>query len=256
MHRPPPPGSQAMQHHFSMPSHGGHGGFGGPGGPGGHPMGMSGSSPMPQSSSPGSSYGPGGMPLPLNGQNTGNQSFNASPLAGSLTSGGPHSMFNPQRRDSLSPFPHSNSSDVPAPIAHPQSTSPAIMGASLSRPGSTSGKASPLKTDASRAAPPGGLGSLPPPIFGGVKSVVSPADMGSERSSAGPTPPIPTKGPGIIGGQGSSVAIAMEGLAHQGQHMGPPSTLHDRVVFVSNVSIFFSFSRRLCRHSLCSSNFR
>lgn len=242
MHRPPPPGSQAMQHHFSMPSHGGQGGFGGPGGlsgPGGNSMGMTGASPIPASSSPASSYGPGGIASLLNGQHTGNQSFGASPLAGSLTSGVVASMYNPQRRDSLSPFPHNLASETTPPIA-PVSTSPALIGASLSRPGSISGKASPHKSDGSRAVPPASLGSLPVPLFAGSKAVASPPEMSSERSSTGPTPPIPSKNVGVVGGQASHVAIAMEGLAHQGQHMGPPSTLHDRVVFVSNVSVGFS----------------
>ena len=237
MHRPPT-GTQSMQHHLSMPSHngqGGYSGFGGPGGPGSHAMGMGGSSPIPQSSSPGSSYGPGGLPLPLNGQNTGNQNYGASPLAGSLSSGPPPNMFNNQRRESLSPFPQGSAAEMTPPFPT-HSTSPALAGASLSRPGSSASKASPHKPEPTRVLPPSSLGSLPPPMFGGVKSVMSPPEMASDRSSSGPTPPIPSRSAGATGGPGSSVPIAMEGLAHQGQHMGPPSTLHDRVVFVSNVS--------------------
>lgn len=234
-HSRPIPVSQGMHHHFSLPHHG----------PSpSHPMNMAGSSPIPHSISPGPGFGPGMHPIPLSGQNTGNyQPLGASPLAGSLTSGpGSGGGVNQTRRDSLSPFAHTLSPDsAPPPLVAHRSTSP-LSGAPgpSSRPTSSHDHPTASSTDSSqRQGPPGSLGTLPPSVFAGVRSVGSSQDNGagsdstpSLTNSKGPTPPLQPKAmPG-----GAPVAIAMEGLSHQGAHMGPPSTLHDRVVFVSNVS--------------------
>jgi hypothetical protein len=42
--------------------------------------------------------------------------------------------------------------------------------------------------------------------------------------------------PGAPGAPGAPLPASMEGLANQGMGLGPPNNLHDRVVFVSNVS--------------------
>lgn len=122
-------------------------------------------------------------------------------------------------------------------------SSPATGVAISSRPTSSHGavsNSSEGKSDTHRQGPPGSLGPLPAPMFANVKAVVSPAESGAASDttpthshSMGPTPPAQPK---VLPG-GAPVGIAMEGLSHQGAHMGPPSTLHDRVVFVSNVSL-------------------
>ena len=189
------------------------------------------------------------------GQNSGPgmQAIGASPLAGSLTAGsgsGPNSSaasvsgVNPARRDSLSPFAHAITPDSGVPAAPgPQSSSPALGSASGTRPSSGSGRQaapSPNKLEGlnGRSGSLGSLASLPPPLFAGVKSVIASSEgvetgIGSQSTSAGSTP-LPGKANAPA--PGPPVAIAMEGLSHQGAHMGPPSTLHDRVVFVSKVS--------------------
>ena len=224
--RPPPPGSHAMHHHFSFPAHGM---------PGQHSQHMSstGSSPIPHSISPESSYGQGGAPLPPAGHNSTLpfQPLGAAPLAGSLSTVG-STMVNPARRDSLSPFAHTALSETATPAQ--RTASPAHGSGPASRPTSSTGQtgtSSPHKVEG-RTGPPGGLGPLPPSMFAGVKAVISPSENGD--TSTGPTPP-PSKGGAS---SGPPVAIAMEGLSHQGAHMGPPATLHDRVVFVSNVGEF------------------
>ncbi|KAK1921316.1 hypothetical protein DB88DRAFT_468638 [Papiliotrema laurentii] len=247
--RPPPPGAHPLQHHFSLPSHGlppSHS----------HQLGGTGSSPNLLSSSPRSGYGSGGLPLPLMGQNSGPgmQAIGASPLAGSLTAGsgsGPNSSaasvsgVNPARRDSLSPFAHAITPDSGVPAAAgPQSSSPALGSASGTRPSSGSGRQaapSPNKLEGlnGRSGSLGSLASLPPPLFAGVKSVIASSEgvetgIGSQSTSAGSTP-LPGKANAPA--PGPPVAIAMEGLSHQGAHMGPPSTLHDRVVFVSKLPL-------------------
>ena len=222
--------------------------------------GHSGPSSLPHSQSPSSIYGSAGLPLPLSGQNTGSHPYlplGASPLAGSLTTGmGPGSMigFNPARRESLTPFSHGVSPDA-SNISLPRSTSPAPH-ASISTSRRTSSiniapasnhlvkVPSDLGTAPSHRAPqPGHLGQIPSPPLANGKSTVSSADESlidplrrpsvvghTDISHAGTNTP-PTVLP-------PSVPIAMEGLAHHGAVLGPPSTLHDRVVFVSNVSHF------------------
>ena len=219
------------------------------------PMSLAGPSPMLPGQSPSSMYGTAGIPLPMSGQNTGNhvyQSLGASPLAGSLTAGTvpPHSngISDLSRRESFTPFAHSVSPD-PASMLPSRSTSPIENAtATTSRPTSSPGR--PVKSSSSptqaadsdrrsqsRANPPGYLGSLPPPMFAGVKTVISPTENGYGRSrstASGGSPPVPHI---PVFGAAPPLPLAMEGLAHQGSGLGPPSTLHDRVVFVSNVSV-------------------
>lgn len=66
-------------------------------------------------------------------------------------------------------------------------------------------------------------GQIPSTIFPSVKAVSSP-DAESERPDVGPPqyPPQP-------------VPMALAGLVQQATGLGPPSNVHDRVVFVSNV---------------------
>ena len=209
------------------------------------PMSLSGSSPLQPGPSPNPMYGNGGLPLPLSGQNTGNhiyQTLGASPLAGSLSAGIPLPGHNNARRDSLTPFAHSIPPDEGS-LPRPRSTSPSLnTGPSQSRPSSSSGRptntSSPPR-DAHSAersrVPPAHLASVPMPSFSTVKNVLSPTDIAFDRrqsTGSGSSPPVPQGPPGGIAHQ---MPMNMEGLAHQGPGLGPPSTLHDRVVFVSNV---------------------
>ncbi|WVQ93950.1 hypothetical protein IAU59_001028 [Kwoniella sp. CBS 9459] len=203
------------------------------------PMGLSGSSPVTSHQSPPAHFG--SISLPLSVQNTGPQAFPqlaASPLAGSLSAGsGPSSSTNlAGRLDSLAPFSHSTSPD---PVAgHLRSTSPAPpMARTGSRPPSSNGQplatSSPSKDGANRAPPPGHLGSLPPPPFAQPKSVISPTESvtGTGPEATGVSPSLSHRGP-----PGAAIP-QLEGLAHQGMGLGPPETLHDRVIFVSNLPL-------------------
>lgn len=245
-----PPGLNATSHHMS-----GHLSMQGMNlSPHSSAMSLSGTSPMPSGQSPNSAYGSAGMPLPLSGQNTGSHAYQplgASPLAGSLTAGtvpGPsNGLHNTSRRESITHFAHVVSPDVQAPYIVPSSSNAA---APTSRPSSSAGRPAAGSPDhgiseldnlhQSRAAPPAHLGPLPPSLFTGVRSLISPTGSGhgpvsstenSEHIGASPLLPLipPQGGP-------TPLSIAMEGLAHQGPGLGPPSTLHDRVVFVSSVS--------------------
>ncbi|WWD05954.1 hypothetical protein V865_004039 [Kwoniella europaea PYCC6329] len=197
------------------------------------PMTLSGSSPIPSSQSPSSLYP--SLSLPLSVQNTGGHSHGhghhggqpypplvASPLAGSLSAG---------------TTPNTHTSPDPNPtIPLPRSTSPNPN--PTSRPTSSQSKTtSPAKGD--RAPPPGTLGPLPPLPFAAIKPVVSPtmsnpglAPSASSVSaeSLGPSPPVITRVP-------IAPIPQLEGLAHQGLGLGPPETLHDRVIFVSNLPL-------------------
>lgn len=54
-----------------------------------------------------------------------------------------------------------------------------------------------------------------------------------------PEVPLPPHGAGAgvpSVAPGAPLPASMEGLANQGMGLGPPNNLHDRVVFVSNVS--------------------
>ncbi|WRT63540.1 uncharacterized protein IL334_000445 [Kwoniella shivajii] len=209
-----------------------------------HPMTMSGSSPIPpipSAQSPSAMYGT--LSLPLSVQNTGGQAqpypqLAASPLAGSLSSGltqptGPGNYI--PRLDSSTPLSHTASPDPSIPV--PRTTSPTPGG---SRPTSSQEKAptsiSPARGDSGlgRAPPPGNLGALPPPPFAGASAVVSPTE-----SSQGVAPGVEALGsspPALPRVPGASVP-QLEGLSHQGMGLGPPNTLHDRVIFVSNLPL-------------------
>ncbi|WWC85695.1 uncharacterized protein L201_000561 [Kwoniella dendrophila CBS 6074] len=220
------------------------------------PMTLSGSSPIPTSQTPSASLYPA-VSLPISAQNTGGHplpypQLAASPLAGSLTAGTPQP--HPQtgihsRRESQAPFSHSISPDPHIPQPHPKSTSPAPdIAVGASRPSTGHDKPTPppssislVRGDSSsgRAPPPGNLGALPPPPFGAVKAVISPTS-----SSQGLAPSGPSASTDEIGQSPSAiprVPVApipqLEGLAHQGMGLGPPGTLHDRVIFVSNLPL-------------------
>ncbi|WWD22840.1 hypothetical protein CI109_107334 [Kwoniella shandongensis] len=236
------PGQIPGQRSFS--GQGGHHGMLMPGmgvSPGGGPMSSAGSSPMPGGQSPSSMFG--SVSLPLSVQNTGGPVYPplaASPLAGSLSAGSgpapPHAL-DAVRRESSSHLSHSVSPDPIAQMG--RSTSPGVT-ASMSRSASGQG---PLPSSTSpdrhadgatsRAPPPGHLGTLPPPLFAGVKAVIPPMDAGKPAGgvtsgSDGAVSPPKASGPPIA---------SMEGLAHQGMGLGPPETLHDRVIFVSNLPL-------------------
>ncbi|WWC57933.1 uncharacterized protein I303_100468 [Kwoniella dejecticola CBS 10117] len=205
------------------------------------PMGISGSSPISSSQSPHSLYP--SVSLPISVQNTGGQPYPqlaASPLAGSLSAGTtPLPVQNHIRRESHTPFSHSTSPDPSVAVPAPRSTSPRPpLGESTSRPASSQGK--PISPG--RAPPPGNLGSLPPPPFAGVSTVVSPSGSHQALAPAGPpstgseglgrSPPAVPRAPA-----GIAPIPQLEGLAHQGMGLGPPETLHDRVIFVSNLPL-------------------
>ncbi|KAK8844608.1 hypothetical protein IAR55_006455 [Kwoniella newhampshirensis] len=208
--------------------------------PGCAPMSVSGSSPLPGGQSPSSIFG--SVPPPLSVQNTGGPLYPqlaASPLAGSLTAGAelaPLHGVSTGRHDSDTPLSHPISPDPNLPL---QGTSPPIS-SNISRPPSDHGKlpsnASPSKDSdglTGRAPPPGTLGPLPPPLFAGVKAVISPPNAGETVAS------VAGAGDGAISPpkvQGPLIA-SMEGLSHQSMGLGPPNTLHDRVIFVSNLPL-------------------
>ena len=228
--------------HMSHPSFGSHhmgGMIGLP--PGAHPINLS---PQPaamgiSATSPALS---GNSPNPEGSLNGSFQALGASPLAGSLSlgadpTGSGFSPLDARRRSSVTPFANAAPSESgSAPRSHSPAMVPGFSGSGASsRPTSSTGQGSggkpgsnsPTKVEShsARAPPPGSLGPLPPSMFAGVKAVVSPGEsVGSNGLSdhAKPVAPLP---------------IAMEGLTHQGAHMGPPATLHDRVVFVSNLPL-------------------
>lgn len=204
-------------------------------------MNLTSSTPIPGAQSPPSVFGAPSLPLSV--QNTGLTAFHSlsqSPLAGSLTSGTGAAMpasVNAARRESLTPFGASLTSfdSTAAPLP---STSPNMV---ASRPTSSSDSVKPPSPGGSRAPPPGTLGPLPPSLFAGIKpapavDAMAPAIVGD----------VPAQSPNGGAGRLAAAPIPqLEGLANQGMGLGPPSTLHDRVIFVSNVSRSSWRSRRV-----------
>lgn len=144
---------------------------------------------------------------------------------------------NAARRDSLTPFGASLTTFDPAAVPLPGNASPNMA---VSRPTSSSGSVKPSSPGGSRA-PPGTLGPLPPSLFAGIKP--APAGDATTGAIAGDIPAAQSPN----GGAGRLAAAPipqLEGLANQGMGLGPPSTLHDRVIFVSNVSrsVIFDFA--------------
>ncbi|WVW81670.1 hypothetical protein I302_103665 [Kwoniella bestiolae CBS 10118] len=180
------------------------------------PTALSGSSPIPSSQSPNSLYP--SLSLPISVQNTGGHGHGqpypqlaASPLAGSLSAGTMNTHTSPDPNPSI-PLPRSTS---PNPTSRPTS--------SHSKP------TSPAKGE--RAPPPGTLGPLPPPPFAVVSPALSNAGLaGAGAERLGPSPPTVPHAP-------IAPIPQLEGLAHQGLGLGPPDTLHDRVIFVSNLPL-------------------
>lgn len=180
------------------------------------PMGGSTSSPIPVPATLSSSSGGPGF-----------ANLGASPLAGSLTSGLPQAPL-PAIPANLDPGRRPSSSAMSQASGHmTRSTTP--LGSS-SRPSTSAGTGN--TSPPARAAAPGSLGPLPPSLFAGVKAVVSPAE---------PDPAALAQGRRDSKNALSSQFPQMEGLAHQGPDLGPPATLHDRVVFVSNLPLFMQW---------------
>lgn len=229
--RPPisGPGAQSMMGMMSLP------GMGGPYAP---PMTSNGSSPIPLSQTPAPPYGVPGQSVPAHSQHTGATQFTpfgASPLAGSLSAGteedgglkwDPSSMPNQH----LSHEAHLQQPNrVPSPHHHHAETSQPTSSHDI-RTNPPSGEILPQRPP---PLPLGQLGSSSTHTAPGAQSQRSPSDSSFGPSRVGSSDHFPVP-PGQLG-HGSG-PMQMEGLAHRGAVLGPPSTLHDRVVFVSNVS--------------------
>ena len=193
-----------------------------------HPMTMANGPPMPgngmymphhqpylngsiRSHSPALSFTQNGMPMqmPLSGQNTGSHGYGhmgASPLAGSLTVGGDPIA----RVGSSASNPHGISPHL-AHLALPRAPSPALLGTG-SRPPSSQGHHS----ASSHGSHANGTGFA----RASFSSQGLPGDV-----------PFPHRGSIDHG-----IVPHLEGLGQRGPGLGPPETLHDRVIFVSNVS--------------------
>ena len=151
------------------------------------------------------------MPMPLSGQNTGSHGYSnmgASPLAGSLTVGPGDAII---RAGSSASNTHGISPHM-AHLALPRAPSPALLGAQGSRPPSSQGHHS-ASSHGSHAN-------------GHSFARASFSSQGIQGDI-----PLPHRG-SIDHGQ----VPHLEGLGHRGPGLGPPETLHDRVIFVSNVS--------------------
>lgn len=141
--------------------------------------------------------------------------------------------------------PHSPASNATPPVAHRDAPS-GTASTSMPRSHSHSHSAS----TSSRAAPPGNLGPLPPNYFAALAGATNGAGGNNSSVGMGNTNGAAAgAGAGVGHGNGhgrshyagTSAAphfpVPIEGMAHQGVGLGPPENLHDRVVFVSNVSI-------------------
>lgn len=167
-----------------------------------------------RSHSPAPPFGPNGFPLPLSGQHTGSMGqlhghMGASPLAGSL-SGGADLIARTGSAASVHPngiSPHS------LQLGLPRVPSPAIVPGFGSRPASSQGQRS---VSPNSSQPPGP--SFARASFSGVHP--GPGDIHVPHRHSIDHGHVPH----------------LEGLGHRGTGLGPPETLHDRVVFVQNVS--------------------
>lgn len=180
-----------------------------------HPphMSIGGSAPGPGRPRSPAHFGPNGLHPhpPLSGQNTGSHGFGqlgASPLAGSLTTGADLPRPGSSLSNPLGISPHSSS------LALPRAPSPAHASGPGSRPTSGQGHRSVSPIDPTR--PP--HSNLQP----------------SNHTVSAAHGPGPNHGPPPPAEHGHMPHL--EGLGHKSAILGPPSTLHDRVVFVSNVS--------------------
>lgn len=169
-----------------------------------------------RSHSPAPPFGQNGHPLPLSGQHTGTMGIphghiGASPLAGSLSGGGDPIV----RAGSSASIAHAILSPHSLQLALPRVPSPALPAGLGSRPASSQGHHS--------ISPNGSSAPLPPqagPPFGRASFSAHPGDV--------PFPPRHSVDHGHV--------PHLEGLGHKGSGLGPPDNLHDRVVFVQNVS--------------------
>ena len=205
-------------------------------------MSLSGSLPITSSQSPHSLPGSAGFLLPLMAQHTDghNNQVGVPPLVGVTNArtqaDSSNGLESHSRRNSSTLLSHTTRSELPA---SGDSHTAVPTGVSLSRPPSSAGNpksASDFDEHLNpRVAPLGRLGHLPNTLMMGVKPP-SPTNgslnimHSSERGTATP-PDIHTT---AFGGP-HGLPSTMEGLAHQGSELGPLNTLHDRVVFVSNV---------------------
>jgi hypothetical protein len=175
-----------------------------------------------RSHSPALSFSQNGMPMPLSGQNTGSHSLGyghmgASPLAGSLTVGGdPIGRVGSSASNINGVSPHS------LHLALPRAPSPAMVAVLGSRPASSQGHHSASSHGSHAHDLPNG-------------SAFARASFSSAQGMSDiPFPPRRSIDHGHM--------PHLEGLGHRGPGLGPPETLHDRVIFVSNVSCLQSFA--------------
>lgn len=171
-------------------------------------------------------FGLNGMHQPLlHGQHTGPHLYGppgASPLAGNLSIGGDglsRPMSGMSNHHGISP--HSSN------LALPRAPSPTMQAGSGSRPSSSLGH---------RSVSPGhGTRQLPSVTQAPLGSTVPGPQTGS---IPGPPPPHDGSAYPPRASVDHGHMPHLEGLAHKKAILGPPGNLHDRVVFVSGVSLF------------------